>query len=69
LDLLLEPLRGIVATPGDEQRVASMVYDLAFGAVRTHAIARTTPTTSDVDALVRFALAGAAAQTGATSDA
>jgi AcrR family transcriptional regulator len=64
VDLLVEPLQHIVDTPGDEPRIASMIYDLAFGTVQTHAIQRTTPTTADIDALVAFALAGASAPSG-----
>jgi uncharacterized Ntn-hydrolase superfamily protein len=59
VDLLVGPLAAGGRVGGDRaRRDAVAVYHLAFGALRAHLVARTRPSTTEIDHLVRFATAG-----------
>jgi AcrR family transcriptional regulator len=67
IDLLIDQLADVLAAGTrsakvrrDRRRDAEAIYRLAFGTLNQHLIARTRPTSADVDHLVRFALQGAA---------
>lgn len=58
-EVLLAPLRAAVqAAGGDRSRDADAIYHLTMGSMQAHLSEGTTPSKTDVEHLVRFALAG-----------
>lgn len=58
-EVLLAPLRAAVqASGGDPARDADAIYHLTMGSMQAHLSEGTTPSKTDVEHLVRFALAG-----------